>query len=134
MNRYHLSLPSLTTSIIHVEPFIRSIKELRLLNPDRYHDMLVATTEAVNNAIIHGNALNPEKPVLIDVQTGSNEAIIVIQDNGHGFDPESVPDPRLPENILREGGRGVFLIKHLADSVEFNVTSGGTAVMLKYYF
>jgi len=134
MNTYHLDLPSITASIKQIEPFLRSIGELSQLNAQKYHDMLVAVTEAVNNAIIHGNKLDETKPVTVDVQTDSVEVIVVVCDCGGGFDPSAIPDPRLPENILREGGRGVFLIRHLADSAEFNISDSGLAVMLKYVF
>lgn len=134
MNSYHLNLPSLSTSIIHVEPFIRAIEELHTLGSDRYHDMLVAITEAVNNAIIHGNQLDPEKPVTIDVTATAHGATIIIQDAGQGFDPNTIPDPRLPENLMREGGRGVFLIRHLADNVEFLTSGSGMIVVLKYFY
>ncbi len=134
MKSYHLNLPSLTTSIMRVEPFIRDIKELHILTPDRYHDMLVAITEAVNNAIIHGNGLDPEKPVTIDVSATAHKATIIIRDAGQGFNPNNVPDPRLPENLMREGGRGVFLIRHLADDVEFVVSGPGMSVILKYFY
>ena len=133
MNTYHLDLPSITSAVKSIEPFLSSIPELSQLDPHRYHDMLVAVTEAVNNAIIHGNKLDPSKPVTIDVQTDTHELIFIVCDCGLGFDPSSIPDPRLPENILREGGRGVFLIKNLADSAEFTVSEKGVAVLLKYY-
>lgn len=96
--------------------------------------MLVAITEAVNNAIIHGNGLDPEKPVTIDVTATAHRATIIIRDAGQGFNPNNVPDPRLPENLMREGGRGVFLIRHLADDVEFVVSGPGMSVILKYFY
>lgn len=130
--RYHLSLTSQRDSIKLVEPFLRSISELTVLDQSRFHDLLVAITEAVNNAIIHGNKSEPTKSVEVDVAVTKKSAVFVITDEGGGFDPESVPDPRLPENILREGGRGVFLIKHLADNVAFTITDNGTSVAITY--
>lgn len=118
--------------IVHVEPFLRSITELGVLGQDRYHSMLVAVTEAVNNAIVHGNKGMEYLFVEIDVRTSEAEIIATITDHGSGFDPNQVPDPRLPENLLRDGGRGVFLIQQLADVVEFYPTQQGTTVMLKY--
>lgn len=131
---YQLRLHSERGNIALVEPFLRSIVELDRLGPHRYHDALVALTEAVNNAIIHGNDCDPAKIVTVNVQTTDGDVVFLIGDSGHGFDPASVPDPRDPENILREGGRGVFLIRHLADVVEFYPTSDGTTVLVKYFF
>lgn len=114
-----------------VEPFLRAIEELQSLG-QRYHDLLVAVTEAVNNAIIHGNGCDAAKPVTLDVQTTDDDVVILVADRGHGFDPDSVPDPRQPDRLLQEGGRGVFLIRHLADVVEFYPKTEGTTVLIKY--
>ena len=128
---HHLTLESSPESIRQVDPFLKGIEAIAALTPERYHDLLLAMTEAVNNAIIHGNRQDPSKPVTVDVRIENTTFIAVVTDEGGGFDPSSIPDPRDPENLLREGGRGVFLIQHLADSVEFRRTDTGMAVMLK---
>lgn len=128
---HHLTLESAPESIRLVDPFLMGIHAVAGLAPERYHDVLLAMTEAVNNAMIHGNRMDPKKPVTVDVRIDNGTFIAVVTDQGGGFDPASLPDPRDPENLLREGGRGVFLIQHLADSVEFRRTDTGMAVMLK---
>ena len=130
--KYHLTVPSERKSIKLIDPFLQE-KGIAARAADRYHDVLVALTEAVNNAILHGNAGDSSKSVKIDMQTTDGEIIAIIQDHGTGFDPNELPDPRDPENLLREGGRGVFLIRHLADVVEFNMTDDGTAVLIKFF-
>lgn len=130
---YDLTIPSDRESIRSIEPFIASIEPLRRLGPERYYNMLVAITEAVNNAIIHGNACDPFKNVAIIVQCSSREILMVVRDQGHGFDPASIPDPRLPERLLVDGGRGIFLIRQLADGVEFHPSRTGTTVFLRFY-
>jgi serine/threonine-protein kinase RsbW len=130
---YSLTLPSDRSSIAAVEPFVASIESVRLLDEQRYYNMLVALTEAVNNAIIHGNGADPTKMVELQVQTSSSEVIFLVNDSGAGFDPEDVPDPRQPDMLLRDGGRGVFLIRHLADVVEFFPTTSGTTVLIKFF-
>jgi len=117
-----------------VEPFVGSIESLRLLDEQRYYNMLVALTEAVNNAIIHGNGADPSKVVELQVQTSATEVIFLVIDSGSGFNPDDVPDPRQPDLLLLDGGRGVFLIKHLADVVEFFPTTSGMTVLIKFYF
>ncbi len=131
--QYSLYVPSDRHSITMVEPFLRSIPELQVLGSGRFHDMHVAVTEAVNNGIIHAHLCNPDKRVHLDIAISAHEVIVVVRDFGDGFDPECVPDPRLPENILREGGRGVFLIRNLADVVEFRYADPGMTVMIKYF-
>ena len=128
---YHLTLPSHPESIRLVDPFLKSIQEVAATSAERYHDVLLALTEAVNNAIIHGNRFEASKPVTVEVQVDSRVLVAVVTDHGSGFDADRLPDPTDPENILREGGRGVFLIRHLAQSVEFRRTADGMAVMIK---
>lgn len=130
---YQLTLSSSRDSIKQVEPFLRTVHKVEELGDKRFHDLLVSLTEAVNNAIIHGNNCDPSKPVVIDVQSSPSQITCAVHDCGRGFDPASVPDPRLPENLLSEGGRGVFLIRHLSDSVEFSATQSGMAVVITYY-
>ena len=129
---HHLTVPSNRASIREIDPFLQ-MHGVASMAAERYHDLLVALTEAVNNAITHGNQGDPSKSVQIDVQVGNGEIIAIIQDHGSGFDPKTLPDPRDPENLLKEGGRGVFLIQHLADVVEFRVDDGGTAVLIKFF-
>lgn len=131
--QYSLRLPSDRQNITMVEPFLRSISELETLGPTRFHDLHLAVTEAVNNAIIHAHACRADLLVHVDVGISAGEVIVFVRDFGPGFDPSSIPDPRLPENLLLEGGRGVFLIRNLADVVEFRHADPGMAVMIKYF-
>ena len=85
-----------------------------------YGEVMVAVLEAVNNAIAHGNKSLPDKFVDISLKFTKNKFTVVIKDEGPGFSPEKVPDPTLPENIERLNGRGVFLMKRLADEIKFN--------------
>jgi serine/threonine-protein kinase RsbW len=130
---YDLVLPSERSSIGAVAPFLDSIDVLKILGADRYHNMLVAVTEAVNNAIIHGNGCDPSKDVLLQVNITVDELVLVVCDQGQGFDPEAIPDPRSPERLLADGGRGVFLIRQLADSAEFHPSTTGTTVLVKFH-
>lgn len=130
---YSLSIPSDRTNISVVEPFVASIESVHLLDEQRYYNLLVTLTEAVNNAIIHGNNADPSKMVELQVQTSASEVIFLVKDSGGGFDPDDVPDPRQPDLLLRDGGRGVFLIRHLADVVEFFPTTSGMTVLIKFF-
>ncbi len=76
--------------------------------------------EGVNNAIVHGNKLVKERDVVIEYEISDSEIYFQITDMGDGFDYTCLPDPTLPENIERTHGRGVFLMNHLADKLEFN--------------
>lgn len=119
-------------SISSVEPFLMSLQECQSLEETRWFNILIAVTEAVNNAIIHGNKSNPAKQVTLTVARDGNDIVITVLDEGVGFNPAAVRDPREPENLLREGGRGVFLIQALAKSVEYPKTPGGSLVVMRF--
>ncbi|MEI6048312.1 MAG: ATP-binding protein [Bacteroidota bacterium] len=101
------------------------------ISVDNYGKILVSTLEAVNNAILHGNNSNPEKFVNIEFVFINKELKIKVIDEGIGFKPEDVPDPTLPENIEEPGGRGVFLISHLADKVKYSKRGNSVTMIFK---
>ena len=78
----------------------------------------VGVSEALANAMIYGNHRDPAKRVRVEVDLAPEQVAVVVRDEGHGFDPLSVDDPTLPENLERTGGRGIFLIRELMDEVD----------------
>jgi serine/threonine-protein kinase RsbW len=102
-----------------VEKLVDEICAEYKVNEDNYGNILVALTEAVNNAIHHGNKGNPEKMVHLTFEANGNSLCFTVRDEGPGFDYDSLPDPTDPENLEKPNGRGVFLMKHLADHIEF---------------
>jgi serine/threonine-protein kinase RsbW len=93
--------------------------------------IVLLTTEAVTNAIEHGNQLDPGKSVILDFSSGDGYIEISVQDEGEGFDPESRQNPLAEENLLEEGGRGIFLIESMAD--EFFYELGGRKVRMVFH-
>lgn len=89
------------------------------VNEDFYGNVLIAVTEAVNNAIEHGNQRRDELTVSVAVGDGADEFCFSVKDQGKGFDFNNLPDPTAPENILKENGRGIFLMRNLADELVF---------------
>lgn len=90
------------------------------ISQDNYGKILVCTLEAVNNAMMHGNKLNPEKFVEVVLEFKSQSLKIIVTDEGPGFKPELVPDPTIPENLESINGRGVYLMSRLADHIIYN--------------
>lgn len=126
-----LTLTSDPKEVARVEIFLDKINKKLKLDDLHFNKLLVATTEAVNNSIIHGNQRDLEKKVTVICEVNQQVLIIHVEDEGSGVDPEKLPNPLSEENILRENGRGVFLMRSLMDGVEFKRTSNGASVIMK---
>ncbi len=113
-----------------VERFIEEVCENYKVGEENYGNILIGLTEAVNNAISHGNRRDASKTVTVTFKPSPTELVFVIEDEGPGFDYDNLPDPTAPENIEQPNGRGVFLMRHLADEVIFDET--GSTVELKF--
>lgn len=131
MDGISIQIPSLTENIRIVESFIDNAKEKYQFNDDIYGNIMIAVTESVNNAIVHGNHADKKKNVSLSLSFNENTVRFTIEDEGIGFDYDSLPDPTAPENIEKPGGRGIFLMKHLCDEVSFQ--NEGKKVELCFY-
>ena len=120
MQNINIQIPSLSDNIRIIESFIDNAKEKFKLNDDIYGNIMISVTESVNNAIKHGNQNITSKNVSISLMLNESLLKFRIEDEGIGFDYHNLPDPTAPENIEKPGGRGIFLMKHLADEVVFS--------------
>jgi serine/threonine-protein kinase RsbW len=127
---FRLTLSSTPKSISRVEPFLEKIRVALQLDDIQLNKLMVSVTEAVNNAIIHGNKRNLQKKVKVVGEILPGWLLIMIADEGKGFDPGQVSNPLQEENLLRESGRGIFLMRTLMDKVEIDRTDAGTEVRL----
>ncbi len=128
--RKDLNIPSEIGNLSLVE---KAIDELSLeldLSDEVYGNVLVATMEATNNAIIHGNNSDPQKHVKIEIMCEKKELQVHIEDQGSGFDYSTVPDPTAPENLEKINGRGIFLMERLSDEIVY--LEDGRIVVLKF--
>ncbi len=131
MNNISIQIPSLLENIRIIESFIDNAKEKFHLDDDIYGNIMIAVTEAVNNAIKHGNANDKSKSVSLSLSLKNSLIQFIIKDEGNGFDYENLADPTAPENLEKVGGRGIFLMKHLSDEVDFK--EHGKIVQLSFY-
>ncbi len=106
-------------NLAKVEKLVEEVCEENQVSEDYYGNILVAVTEAVNNSIQHGNKFDPAKDIEIEYEKREDELVFRITDQGHGFDYTNIPDPTDPQNLEKINGRGVFLMRHLADKVNF---------------
>ena len=128
--RKNIEIASTTENLRIVEKMIDEISLEMNLSDEVYGNILVATMEATNNAIVHGNSADPEKKVTVNIVRQERELKISIKDEGKGFDYAHVPDPTAPENLEKINGRGIFLMSRLSDDISF--TDSGRVVELKF--
>ena len=117
---YTLQLPSKQESITLLENLIEEIADKHNVSEDVFANMMTCLSEAAINAIVHGNKLDASKKVIINAEIENRRIIWVVTDEGDGFDYNNLADPTAPENIENLTGRGVFIMKHLADQCIFN--------------
>ncbi|WP_027419724.1 ATP-binding protein [Crocinitomix catalasitica] len=118
---HSIEIESQLKNLTQVESLIDQVCEDLRVSEDSYGNILIAVTEAVNNAIVHGNQNQPTKKVKVDVVKIDTGVIFMVMDEGKGFDFNNLPDPTAPENIERPDGRGIFLMKNLSDEVVFDL-------------
>ncbi|MCD6162887.1 MAG: ATP-binding protein [candidate division Zixibacteria bacterium] len=94
-------------------------------------DVAISVSEVVTNAIKHGNSDDINKKVTVKYELSQDEIIIYVKDEGNGFNPDAIPDPTDNNNLLKKVGRGIFIVRSLLDSIDFNFTNDGTEVILK---
>jgi serine/threonine-protein kinase RsbW len=104
------------------------------LSESQTADLTIALSEALANAAIHGNQLDPERPVsvVVKVATGT-EAVIDIEDSGPGFDHSQLDDPTAESRVLMPGGRGVYLMRHLVDRLEYNRSGNRVRLVVRHH-
>jgi serine/threonine-protein kinase RsbW len=123
-------LPSDMESLLKVEEVVDKVCADYGIPEDAYGNVLIAVTEALNNAIIHGNGGVRLKNVQLVVREEMDSVVFEVKDEGAGFDYLNLPDPTAPENLEKPNGRGVFLMRSLADEVEFY--DNGSRVELRF--
>lgn len=123
--------PSRVHSLKNFYGVFEKLKKRFKIPDEDYERLFLASSEAFMNAIIHGNKFDPRKKVYVKVKVYKTFYEVEIQDEGEGFEPESIPNPTEDENLLKESGRGVYLMKAIADAVKFQKTSRGMKVKIK---
>lgn len=124
-----LIIDSNPNNILEVENYLQVVTEEHRDLSARYADILISLTEAVNNAIIHGNKADENKKVRINLEQSKSELAVSVTDEGPGFDPSDIPDPTKPENLECCGGRGVLIMNSLADRLSYR-NNGSTVEMI----
>ena len=132
--KFRLTIRSSPKNIRKVEGFLNKVNEYARLDEVHFHKLLVAATEAVNNGIFHANKSNPEKKVSIVCCVTDKMLECRVCDEGRGFNPTNLPSPLDDKNLLNEHGRGIFLMRTLMDTVEFEKHKTGSEVVMTMHF
>ena len=119
MNQLSIKISSKRENVRIAEKFIDDAKKKYKIKDDIYGNIMIAVIESVSNAIIHGNKQDHNKDVDLELTFNKSAISVLVTDEGKGYDFNNIPDPTLPENIEKEGGRGVYIMKNLCDKVTF---------------
>lgn len=128
---YTLQLQSVPESITILENLIEEIADKYKISDDVFANMMTCLNEALNNAMLHGNKQDPNKKVIINAEVDGRRITWTVTDEGEGFDYVHLADPTAPENLEALTGRGVFIIKHLADQCVFNAAGNEVELLFK---
>ena len=125
-----LVLESEMNSISQVEKLIDAQAQMLNIDDEVYGKYMLSVVECVNNAIVHGNKMDKNKKVTMHYHISNTKIEVIVFDEGDGFDPDSLPDPTVEENLERDCGRGIFLMRHLSDELEF--ANNGRTITMKF--
>ncbi len=125
-----MSIPSQPDQVQVVEKEAERLAEKLGFSEDERDSLAIAITEVVANAIYHGNRADPRKRVYLRFTLSNDTLTIHVRDEGVGFRVEQVADPLDPKNLLKESGRGIFIVRTLMDDIQFHFTAKGTEVIL----
>jgi serine/threonine-protein kinase RsbW len=119
------------SDITELKALPRLLEDARLRCPigdDQFYNLVIAMTEAVNNAIVHGNKSDPGRRVHYRLECRAEGIHCMVEDEGEGFELDEVDDPLNPDNLLRESGRGMFIISALMSDLHAERTAGGMRI------
>jgi serine/threonine-protein kinase RsbW len=127
---YKVVLASKPEAVEEIEKLAAEAANTAGFNQEEQDSLAIAVTEIANNAVIHGNKRDPRKKVFVTIDVVDAEVRLSIRDEGKGFNPDALSNPLDPENLLRESGRGVFIVRSLMDEISYDFSKGGTQVTL----
>jgi len=117
-------------SVSEVEEAANKLASEAGLDEDERFHIAMAVREAAVNAVLHGNEYDPARQIEVSFENTGDSLVFTIADQGKGLDPETLPDPLAPENLLRGTGRGIFLIRSFMDEVNFRQLHPGTELTM----
>ena len=129
-NCYQMVIESDLSNVQKVEKITEKIAKYMKFSEEEQDSLAISVTEIVGNAIVHGNKKDKNKKVTVDFDYKDDTITVSIQDEGDGFNEKTIANPLEPENLLKESGRGIFIVRALMDEVDFIRSKKGTTVRL----
>lgn len=128
---YKKEYPSNPELLPEIETYIIEIAQKHKMSDDNLNLLALSVSEASSNSIIHGNKSDPSKIVKLNILVDGNRFVVKFIDEGEGFDPEAVPDPTEPENLMKDHGRGIHIMKSYLNRLKYNFLPNGTETILE---
>lgn len=125
-----ITIPSSDEFLVDVDSFVEGTLRGRKMDESLIADIAISVSELVNNAIFHGNRGQTDETVEVTIECTDSRVTISVKDSGSGFEPDEIADPVADENLLKEVGRGIFIVKSLMDDVKTETISGGSRVTI----
>jgi serine/threonine-protein kinase RsbW len=125
-----IKIPPSHKFLADVDDFLEGILREFKTEDSVIADIAISVSELVNNAVTHGQKINCGLPVTVEINRLNDKIKISVTDNGGGFDPEELDDPLADENLLKEVGRGLFIVRSLMDSVDIEANDNGTTISI----
>ena len=125
-----ITVPSDHEYLSTVDEFIEGILRDWGTDESVIADIAISVSELVNNAIVHGNEKVPDQTVIVEIGRDNGNAKITVHDQGTGFNPKEIDDPLADENLLKEVGRGIFIVRNLMDTVDIQASDNGTSITI----
>ena len=129
-NCYQMVIESDLSNVQKVEKIAEKIAKYMKFSEEEQDSLAISVTEIVGNAIVHGNKKDKNKKVTVNFDYKDETITVSIQDEGDGFNEKTIANPLEPENLLKESGRGIFIVRALMDEVDFIRSKKGTTVRL----
>lgn len=127
---YVKEIPSDPELLPELDKYLMDIANSAGMKSDFFNNLSLSFSEAASNSIVHGNKKDANKKIKITIKVDNEKMTIIIKDEGNGFDLNSVPDPTRPENILKDSGRGIHIMKSFLKELHYNFTPTGTETIL----
>lgn len=128
---YEKEIASNPDLLPELEEFIIKLAKKSNLCNDKLNSLVLSFSEAASNSMVHGNKLDKNKKIRITVRVSEEKMTVIIKDEGQGFNINTVPDPTKPENILKDSGRGIHIMRSFLNDLRYNFTPTGTETILE---